>query len=215
MRGAEVKYIDKNGKRATLRRSDDFSGIDLSGCNLRNADFSQLRSEGPGHDGVDLSEADFTGADLTNVRLYGSSLGEADFTDAVLIGADLSDCYLVDVNLTKADLTNADLSEVNLDGAMIAGAVFRGAVLWGANLCGLDLTGADISEAKLEGAYLADNDVMPSGWELDPNTGTLRRSVVWVAKQLTDYDFDMDILKVLYNEHPDLPLEELGELASI
>ena len=63
--------------------------------------------------GVDLKQADFSGADLRHVDFSGANVSGADFSDADLRGADLRRINLSCANLTGADLRSADLRWVN------------------------------------------------------------------------------------------------------
>ncbi|MGD9317803.1 MAG: pentapeptide repeat-containing protein, partial [Anaerolineae bacterium] len=123
----------------------DYSGYDLSGLDLRNAN---------------LSRAILRGTELQGTTLVQSILTEADLRNARLPEADLS----------RADLRNARLEEADLRGARLVCANFRGASLEGTRLddkwaaiadlltsgngAGQDLSGADLSQAGLDGAGL-------------------------------------------------------------
>ncbi|MGC8875381.1 MAG: pentapeptide repeat-containing protein, partial [Chloroflexia bacterium] len=76
-----------------------FSGANLSGVNLRQADLSETNLSGADLSHADLSEANLVGADLT-----GADLSHADLSEANLVGADL----------TGADLTGAILDQATL-----------------------------------------------------------------------------------------------------
>ena len=77
--------------------------FDMSGVDLKQADFS----------GADLERATFSGADLRHVDFSGANVSEADFIDADLRGADLRRINISCANLTGADLRSADLRWVN------------------------------------------------------------------------------------------------------
>jgi uncharacterized protein YjbI with pentapeptide repeats len=78
-------------------------------CDLKGADFRNIRLSG-----VDLSGADLTGANMADAALTKIDLSGADLTSAVVTGADLSG-----TNLKGADLDQVDLSNAILKGAQI------------------------------------------------------------------------------------------------
>ena len=91
-----IGTIGKNGRRLKMRASDmagfDFSGLDLTGADLR---FSNL------------SRANFRGAILRQADMSFSDLNGADFTNADLYEANLSFSGLEDTNLTGANVEGA------------------------------------------------------------------------------------------------------------
>lgn len=91
-----IGTIGKNGRRLKMRASDmtdfDFSGLDLTGADLR---FSSL------------ARANFRGAILRQADLSFSDLNQADFTDADLYETNFNFCGLQNVNLTGANVEGA------------------------------------------------------------------------------------------------------------
>src|ERR1700760_1475150 len=79
----------------------DLSGLDLSGRNLADADFTGAVLEETNLAGARLDSSSFFGADLRRANLAGASLRRADLRGASLRGA----------NLIGADLYEADLRE--------------------------------------------------------------------------------------------------------
>lgn len=137
----------------------NFSGANLSGAMLKNANFL----------GVDFSGANLSKANLCETQLSYANLSNADLTDA-----DLSNCYLSDTNFDGATLTGAhfsgsDLSHTNFKGANLHNVDFTYSFLFKANLSGSNLKGSDFSEsglgwanlqgANLSGAILIDADL--------------------------------------------------------
>ncbi|MEY3867281.1 MAG: hypothetical protein RLZZ338_1172 [Cyanobacteriota bacterium] len=117
----------------------DFSNLDFSGANLRDADLRLTILSGSNFARAKLIGTNFRGADLR-----GANLSEADLSGANLSGADLRGA-----NLSQTDLIVADLRRVNL-----SGADFTGADLSGADFTGADLSGANLSEANLRDTKL-------------------------------------------------------------
>ena len=102
-----------------------------AGCDLREADLSQ----------VDLDFADLTGANLEAARLDGASLICARMEGANLIGADLHGANIMGTRFTGADLTAANLSS----------AVLLRNALWEAVRDDVNLTGAIFFRSMSDG----------------------------------------------------------------
>ena len=105
----------------TSQRQGEGDGLDLSGHNLPDGDWTNTDFKSMGVDpDQGFREANFGGSDLSRGNFRGVDLRGADFR-----GADLS----------EADFTGADLRGANFDGADLAGVNFTGAniegVIWG------------------------------------------------------------------------------------
>ena len=118
---------EKGGERA-----------DLSGVNLRDADFRN----------INLTYTDLSGADLSNANLWNADLTNTDLSNTNLTSADLSDANLWSANLWSANLSNADLWSANLSNADLRNANLINTDLRGANLWNADLSGADLKNIK-------------------------------------------------------------------
>jgi hypothetical protein len=140
---------------------------------------------------IDLTGADLSDVDLASASLHRAHLSNANLTRAILRHADLDGARLDGADLTGADLTAADLPGAILPGADLTGVTALGAVLYGADLTSADLEGADLADADLSSANLTDTHLtdarliktkwppeapVPSGWELDPGSGRLKRA---------------------------------------
>ncbi|RYF58713.1 MAG: pentapeptide repeat-containing protein [Comamonadaceae bacterium] len=119
-------------------------GVDLTGSDLSNLDFSYADLTG-----AKLYQAKLTSANLTGAKLIDANLtlakfyGGANLSYVDLTGADMYGVYLDFVNLTSANLTNAKLTY----------PIMNSVNLTGANLTGADLTGADVSDTLLIPTY--------------------------------------------------------------
>lgn len=100
----------------------NFSGYNLQGAYLQNADMR----------GFDLTDTNLTGADLKGADLRGSTLIRTQLARADLEGVDLRTNILIDANLTEANLRGTDLRDCILVRAQVARADFSGADLTGA-----------------------------------------------------------------------------------
>lgn len=124
----------------------DFKGADLSGANLRDADFSNL----------DLAGTFFEQADLTQANFAGANLEGAVFTQAILDGANLADTRLSRANLSRASLKVAVLDRSQIVGSMMLEADFSGASLRDISLSNTRLIDCIFDDADLSGAEIAD-----------------------------------------------------------
>jgi uncharacterized protein YjbI with pentapeptide repeats len=111
---------------------------DLSGTDLRNADFQDAGLRGVSFDHADLRGADFSGATLSAATFHGACLTEAKFGNASLYSDVFSGfpstAYLgksegrdVDFShsrLDRVDFRQAALTDVDLSGASTAGTMF-------------------------------------------------------------------------------------------
>lgn len=82
-----------------------FSGVDFSGCDLKNIDLSK----------ADLKNTIFIEADLNNANLEQADLRGANLKNANLQGANLKSADLRNTNLEQADLRGADLENAIID----------------------------------------------------------------------------------------------------
>ncbi|MEQ9368321.1 MAG: pentapeptide repeat-containing protein [Coleofasciculus chthonoplastes F3-SA18-01] len=142
--------------QAFLRRAN------LSGADLRGANFSKVSLFEAQLIKTNLSQAHFNGAtfrraDLTQANLSKAHLKAADFYETRLIEVNLRKANLTQANLTKAQLNLADFNQANLRhakliDAKLVGADFSQACLENVNFGMADLIGANLSYANLSGA---------------------------------------------------------------
>src|SRR5262245_31449160 len=97
----EMLYSGRLGGARAVFVFCDLSGLDLSGRNLADADFTGAVLEETNMSGAKLDSASFFGADLRRSNLAGASMRRVDMRGASLRGA----------NLIGADLFEADLRE--------------------------------------------------------------------------------------------------------
>ncbi len=153
-------WSSKPGGARAVFAWKNLSGLDLSGKNLCDADFT----------GADMSGCTLVGARLDHANLFGCDLQNANLTDASLRRADLRGACLRNANLTGADLFEADLREgaiaaVDKDKGLrvmehhnrvgeASGAILAGANLERSRLSGVMAVKADFSDAILKDAKL-------------------------------------------------------------
>ena len=88
------------GQRANLKFRV-LSGLDLTGCQLVEADLS----------GACLNGCLMVRANLRNANLFGADLTGVDLTEATLADADMRGVAMSDAKLVRTDLTRVDLRE--------------------------------------------------------------------------------------------------------
>src|SRR6201994_1481244 len=139
----------------------DLSGLDLSGRNLADADFTGAVLEETNLAGARLDSSSFFGADLRRANLAGASLRRADLRGASLRGANL-----IGADLYEADLREGTIAEKERSGNLrllqhdIGASELPAAMLNSANLERARLTGAmavqaDFTDAVMKGCRLA------------------------------------------------------------
>jgi hypothetical protein len=154
--------------------------------------------------GAHLAWAHLAGADLTCADLTGANLAWANLAGANLSGADLTGADLRHARLRNAILKDAHLRGANLEhlyGSHLTGVQhLRGALLGTAHFPAANLKNANLREAKVPAADFTDADLTnacwpavnkprqagnafwvaslrePNGWQLDPNSGRLKRA---------------------------------------
>jgi uncharacterized protein YjbI with pentapeptide repeats len=117
----------------------DLRGVDWSGENLMNSDFSQ----------VDLSGANLTGANLSGSILNGAQINGANLDSANLSGADLTlanfeNSSLISANLSKTNLHLTNFRSADLNKSNLSYAKFEWTTLGNANMSQVKLAGAVI-----------------------------------------------------------------------
>lgn len=101
----------------SLAFAPDLGGIDLQGCNLRNAYLGERPDRRP-----DFSRADFFEADLSGASLKKATAREAVFFKATCNGTVFRAAELEAADFREADLAGARFEEANLAGARFDGA---------------------------------------------------------------------------------------------
>ncbi|MDQ0588981.1 DUF2169 family type VI secretion system accessory protein [Variovorax paradoxus] len=163
----------------------DFTGADLSGLDLREANFEGAWLESVNLCNANLSGADFSGAVLAHANLEGviaigtkfrkANLGKARLAGGVFDGADFSEAMLMHCAFAGTQMRRAIFAKTNLlettwgradwEGAQLAGQTFYkvdlkgmrfpGADLSACNFLESDLSGVDMQAAKIELATFA------------------------------------------------------------
>lgn len=149
--------------------AQDFSRIVLSGLTLANvhgprSDWTLARLEGVDLSGAQLFESDFSRAQFHRVNLDGSVLDRAILRDARFDGSSLvrarapglssERASFASVRAVGAQFDGSNFSDADFSSADLRAGRFAGATLAGAKMQNADLRGADLSRANLSGAIL-------------------------------------------------------------
>ncbi|MBW4492201.1 MAG: pentapeptide repeat-containing protein [Oscillatoria princeps RMCB-10] len=127
---------------------------DLSGAELKQANFSEATLVLALMNRANLMRAELNKANLFRARLSGANLSSAQ-----LLQADLRQAVLSDVSLTGAELREAKLAGANLQGARLGQVTAKGASFQAANLSASEWLGADLSGADFSGSNLQNSDL--------------------------------------------------------
>ncbi len=157
----------------------DFSNLDFSGANLRDADLRLTILSGSNFGRAKLIGTNFRGADLRGANLREADLSGANLSGADLRGANLSQTDLVVADLRRVNLSGADLSGADLSGADFTGADLSGSDLSEANLHDTKLIVADLRKAKLSHVKLKGAEVGKSQWGNNPGiTAEIKQELI-------------------------------------
>ena len=112
----------------------DFSGMLLSGLEMRNMDFSGANFSGAALDGCDMEHGIFEGCDFSGAHFYGVQAGNAsmelsDFTGTHFEGSNFRHANFENSNCSNAVFEHVNLHKANLDLCDFAGAEFIGTSL--------------------------------------------------------------------------------------
>ena len=142
--------------------AQDLSGLDLSGLNLADADFSAALLDKTSFKDSRLAAADFrkalvkggdfTGADLTGTLFASVSAGGAAFAKARMAGLDGSNSDFSGADFSQAELSKANFNNAIFDKAKMTGVKAAAFTAQRASFADCDLTGADLAGARLNAA---------------------------------------------------------------
>ena len=132
----------------------DLSGADLRRANFRYANLNDANLEHANLEGANLGRAFLEGAELHGAVQRGAHFFSADLRHAVLRRADLREAQLWYAHLDRADLRGATLVGADLRSCNLAAADLRRADLEGASLAGADLLRTDLRDANFAGTNL-------------------------------------------------------------
>jgi uncharacterized protein YjbI with pentapeptide repeats len=119
--------------------------------------------------GCNLFQADLTNLELKNKNLAGARLRQADFSTAIMnrtsfAGGDLRDVNAYGAVLTGASFARADLTNASFVGAYLQGANFAAAKLSGVNFSGAEMNRAiGLTQGQLNQACGDDSTLTPRG----------------------------------------------------
>src|SRR6201999_2133978 len=151
----EMLYAGRMGGARAVFAFCDLSGLDLSGRNLADADFTGAILEEANLEGAKLDSASFFGTDLRRANLAGASMRRSDMRGACLRGANL-----IGADLYEADLREGTIGEKDRFGNLrilqhaIGASEMGDALLHSANLERAKLSGAMAVQADFTDAIM-------------------------------------------------------------
>lgn len=158
----EIKLPDK--KQRPNFQGADFSGINLIGISLYEANLQDAHFVGTRLDSAFLGKAKLQGAQLRSATLDNAYLVKADLSGANLLGASLAEARLSRViakdarmryiNAFKARLDRGDFTDADMYGAVLNQAYLVDARMKYAQLQNANLVEANLERVNLEGADL-------------------------------------------------------------
>lgn len=176
----ETLYSGRIGGARAVFAFTDLSGLDLSGHNLADADFTGAILEDTNLSKCRLDSASFFGADLKRANLTQASLRRADLRGVSLKGANLTGADLFEADLREGtiaqkdrygnlrvmqhdvgptELPGATLHSANLERAKMNGTIAVQADFTDAMMKSCRLIRANLRQAKLAGANLENADL--------------------------------------------------------
>lgn len=168
--------------RHTVCRNMDLRRVNLTGRNLRYAEFT----------GSSMQRANLRGADLRGARMQLANLTRANLAGARAAGARMTAAGLTSANLTGADFTGARLNgAIFFTNARMVGTRFIRANLTNAMMRGAAVAGADFTGARMRGLggvnVTGQPTAVPAGWRVVQGTFAGPMANMWGAS-FTDAD---------------------------
>ncbi len=159
---------------ASMLRSLNLEGINLSKCDLSRAIFIEAQLAGATFEDSRLNSANlsdcsavganFARSDMQSARLRRAVLSESDFSHSDLNGADFSNSKILDCQFEAANLTSTNFSGADLSGSNFARADLRQVVFVRADIRGADLrSAANLTLIQLEAAFGDSDTLLPEG----------------------------------------------------
>ncbi|NER98971.1 MAG: pentapeptide repeat-containing protein [Symploca sp. SIO1B1] len=135
-------------------RKADFRRANLSFADLRKAKLSRAKFSGTRFSSANLSKVDLSNANLSRSELKFANFSSSNLSKANLSKSELKFANFNNSNLSKANLSGANLSEAYLRKAFLQEANLSTTVLKAANLSFTNLSKANLSEADLSLAVM-------------------------------------------------------------
>ncbi|MEE9318981.1 MAG: DUF2169 domain-containing protein [Granulosicoccus sp.] len=163
--------MDRESVEVFVARREDLSGLEFTGLDLANIDFSgQVMNGTTFHDckldgcmfsDVELQAAEFNGSSLVGVTFRNSKLDDASFaktilTDTVFDGVSMSDAEFKELTFNNTRFKGCNGSYIDFADSVLVDATvqscrFTSCSFDNCNLSGLDLGGCDLTESSFTG----------------------------------------------------------------
>src|SRR5580704_11335944 len=156
----EMLYSGRMGGARAVFIFCDLSGLDLSGRNLADADFTGAVLEESNLSGAKLDSASFFGTDLRRSNLSNASMRRVDLRGASLRGANLIAADLYEADLREGTIAEKDkygnlkVMQHDIGPSELPAAMLNSANLERARLTGVMAIQADFTDAIMKGCRL-------------------------------------------------------------
>jgi hypothetical protein len=143
-RGVEYWNKWRNNNKETI---PDLNGADLSGRDLKYANFLKsnmpfVKLSGSNLEQTNFSFANLCQAELIHVKLTGAKLIQTNLAFADFTGAELIDSLIMSSNLWGTNFAQATFSKVRLDGSNLSNINLQNATIEHANIYGVSVWNA-------------------------------------------------------------------------
>lgn len=145
---------------------ENLSGVNLSGEDLQERDFSHNIMHKAIFDKANLKNAIFNKTVLTQARFINATLTLAKFEGAIMQHADFSHSVLLHADCSRAILPNATIEQARMSFINLHKADLSNASLWDSHLFKADLSEAILTESDLSETYLYKSNLTHAqlGW---------------------------------------------------
>ncbi len=207
-----TRWLESQGSEGKRYRvgSEDFTGMNLSGLNLSQAQMRGASFAGADLSGARLEGTDFSEADLSRANMADAHAPRAIFARANLTYADLNGTQAPQANFNFADLQGAKLKDAVLDGAQMREANLQGIVAPELRLVGANLRSARLFESILPGADLRGADLRNARLERTVFIGANLAGASLKEAEILDLDYAQTDFTVALDVPQDIQLAALA-----
>jgi len=118
----------------------DFSGMVLSGLEMRHVDLSGANFSRAELNGCDMEHGRFERCDFSGAHFYGVQAGDASYDQSKFIGTRFEGCNFIYARFDSGNFTDAIFEDVNLHRTTLDSSIFYGALFENANLRDASMT---------------------------------------------------------------------------
>ena len=135
-------------------REVDADGINLSNCELLQADFSKGSFSRGNFSNSDITYGDFSGANLHRANFSNTRFLVTNFSNACLQFANLQNSYGGYTDFSKSNIWHGDFS-----GSILGDSDFSASILFDTDFSDCELSQSDFTDSVLQGAKMSESDL--------------------------------------------------------